>query len=158
MMKLRRLDKSGIFFFIISFPIKFYSLLVISCPLYIGLSIDINNKTVFFDVSLICGSFDAPAKAAVQNIMLHNGFFSCHYCEHPGETINKHVKYPIKENVNTRSHEEVIRNMREAAVSNRIINGLKGFSVLDLAPNFNLVFGFAIDSICIRIFWVWAGN
>lgn len=47
----------------------FNSLFFSSCSLYIGLTIEIDNKTVVFDVSLICGSFDAPAKAAVQNII-----------------------------------------------------------------------------------------
>lgn len=100
-----------------------------------------------FDVALISGSFDAPAKAAVQNIMQHNGFCSCHYCIHPGETINLKVKYPIRENVTIRSQVQVLADMREASISNRIINGFKGYSTLVLAPNFNIVYGFAIDAM-----------
>lgn len=113
----------------------------------LGLSIHINNEEIVFDVSLICGSYDAPAKAAVQNIMQHNGFFSCHYCEHPGETVNGRVKYPVKDMVPQRNHEHVLMNMREASISNRIIKGFKGFSALALAPNFNMVYGFAIDAM-----------
>lgn len=38
-------------------------------------------------------------------------------------------------------------NMKKAALSDRIIKGFKGFSVLALAPNFNMVFGFEIDAM-----------
>lgn len=113
----------------------------------LGISIEVNGKKVMFDIALICGTFDAPAKAVVQNIMQFNGFFSCHYCEHPGESIEKRVKYPVRENVIQRNHKDVLLNMKEATISNHVVMGFKGFSVLALAPHFDVVYGFAIDAM-----------
>lgn len=113
----------------------------------LGLLVEINQQQLKFDVTLICGSFDAPAKAAVQNIMQFNGFFSCHYCHHPGETIEKRVKYTLRENVVERNNENARKNMKEATISGCVVKGLKGFSVLALAPNFDVVWGFAIDAM-----------
>lgn len=111
------------------------------------MSMEIGKETITFDVSLICGSFDAPCKAACQNIMQFNGFFSCHYCEHPGKTIEKRVKYPIRENDLERNHEHALQDMKEASISGQVVKGFKGYSVLALAPDFDVIFGFAIDAM-----------
>lgn len=52
-----------------------------------GLKILLNNQTYYFHVTLLCGSFDGPAKAAVRNLTQHNGYHSCHYCENRGEAV-----------------------------------------------------------------------
>lgn len=144
-MELRELNKSGNI--LILLILHFFVILYIYLMFYTGLSIEIDNVIHVFDVALICGTFDAPAKATVQNIMQHNGFCSCHYCMHPGETVDSRVKYPIRDNVQIRNHDQVLVDMKEAHISDRIINGFKGFSVLALAPSFNLVSGFAIDTM-----------
>lgn len=112
-----------------------------------GISVKIDENTITFDVSLLCGTFDAPCKATVQNIMQFNGFYSCHYCEHPGNTIEKRVKYPIRENVRQRNHEDALEDMKEASISGQLVKGFKGYSVLALAPNFDVVFGLGIDAM-----------
>lgn len=60
-----------------------------------GLTVKHKNQDFLFDVSLICATLDAPAKSSVQNIVLHSGYYSCSYCEHPGELIDGYVKYPL---------------------------------------------------------------
>lgn len=57
-----------------------------------GLIVKFKKENVVFDVSLICATLDAPAKSSVQNIVLHSGYYSCSYCEHPGEAIDGYVK------------------------------------------------------------------
>lgn len=92
-----------------------------------GMEVDVNQQKINFDVSLICGSFDGPAKAAVQNLTQHNGYYSCHYCEHRGEAVSVNdggtlqVRYPIKGCVKKRTAKEAISNMKEASqISNKL--------------------------------------
>lgn len=83
-----------------------------------GLLVTIGDETYDFNVSILCSTLDAPAKAAVQNIMQHNGFYSCNYCEHPGETINTTVKYPNQTNMVRRMHESATKQMLQAREKN----------------------------------------
>lgn len=109
-----------------------------------GLVIKIMDKEYKFNVSIICTSLDAPAKAAVQNIVQFNGFYSCNYCEHPGVTVGT-VKFPNKENVIARNHTTAITQMIEARDTDKIVCGFKGISALTALADFDIIHGFAID-------------
>lgn len=109
-----------------------------------GLIVNILDKEYKFNVSIICTSLDAPAKAAVQNIIQFNGFYSCNYCEHPGVTVGT-VKFPNKENVLARNHTTAITQMIEARDTDKIVCGFKGISALTALADFDIIHGFAID-------------
>lgn len=86
-----------------------------------GMEVDVNQEKINFDVTLVCGSFDGPAKAAVQNLTQHNGYNSCHYCEQRGEAVpvndggTLQVRYPYRGCVQKRTTKEAISNMKEAS-------------------------------------------
>lgn len=88
-----------------------------------GMIVDVNQEKINFEVTLICGSFDGPAKATVQNLTQHNGYYSCHYCEDRGEAVpvndsgTLQVRYPFREGVK-RTAKEAISNMKEASQKN----------------------------------------
>ncbi|XP_042150709.1 uncharacterized protein LOC121838497 [Ixodes scapularis] len=46
-----------------------------------------NSRTVTSKVYAVCSCVDAPARAAVQNQVLFNGYFGCPWCLAPGEHI-----------------------------------------------------------------------
>lgn len=46
-----------------------------------------NSRTVTSKVYAVCSCVDAPARAAVQNQVLFNGYFGCPWCMAPGEHI-----------------------------------------------------------------------
>lgn len=109
-----------------------------------GLALKYNKQNVVFDVSLICATLDAPAKSAVQNIVLFNGYDSCSYCDHLGELVDGYVKYTNKNNLNKRNHEDSVKNMLDAHEMNKVnikknskVMGFKGISPLVAAPGFD---------------------
>lgn len=91
-----------------------------------GIEILADNNKYYFDVTLICGTFDGPAKAAVQNITQHNGYFSCHYCEQRGDSVvvnsagTLQVRYPYKQEMIERTNDEAISNMKAASDGNSV--------------------------------------
>ena len=46
-----------------------------------------------FKIFITVGSFDALAKYKVQNTKQFNGYFGCGYCLHPGDLVNRTIKY-----------------------------------------------------------------
>lgn len=118
-----------------------------------GLKIFIDNKEYIFNIRILCSTLDAPAKAAVQNIVLHNGYSSCHYCEHPGTKVGIGVKYPNKRNIKKRTHIEAVKHMKLADEINlnkktkkiHKVKGFKGKSPLLALKDFDIINGFAID-------------
>lgn len=94
-----------------------------------GLEVQVENKIYYFDVHLVCGTFDGPAKAAVQNLTQHNGYYSCHYCEQQGEVVQVNtkgtlqVRYQYKENVVLRNSVEAVSNMKEASENDKLVKG-----------------------------------
>lgn len=125
-----------------------------------GLTVKYKKQDWTFDVNLICATLDAPAKSSVQNIVLHSGYYSCHYCEHPGELVDQFVKYPNQNHLKKRNHDDAVSQMllahekNEQSKSNKQntkVQGFKGISPLIAAPGFDLINGFGIDylhSVC----------
>lgn len=69
----------------------------IQCLQERGIVMEIQGVEWTFHIYLTQGSFDLPAKAAVQQIMQYNGSFGCSFCLHPGEsTVNKKGNSRIK--------------------------------------------------------------
>ncbi len=48
-------------------------------------------KIVIDSVSFIC---DTPARAFLQSVKGHSGFFGCGYCRQRGEYVEDHVIFP----------------------------------------------------------------
>lgn len=86
-----------------------------------GLTMVIENRTYVFNVSILCATLDAPAKAVVQNIIQFNGFCSCSYCEHPGISVNTLVRYPNLDLIQRREKESAIKQMLGARKLNAAI-------------------------------------
>ncbi|XP_040070090.1 uncharacterized protein LOC120842931, partial [Ixodes scapularis] len=89
---------------------------------------------------------DAPARAAMQNVMQFNGYFGCSWCLHPGVNINGYVKYTVSGGVRQdRSERGMIQDMSTAAETQRIVCGVKGPSPLLNVPGFDIVGSFNPD-------------
>lgn len=111
-----------------------------------GLKMMINNVKYIFNVTVLCTTLDAPAKASVQNIMGHSGYSSCHYCEVRGVKYGvSHVRYPYSNINRKRSHKNAVKQMIKSRNEHRLVLGFKGISPLIAMPDFNVIDGFAID-------------
>ena len=90
------------------------------------------------------------------NLKQYNGEFGCDYCKHSGKLVRKENKdgtiggekrvfpleIPLPKN---RTHEETLKEAREAVRLSTAINGVKGPSVLHLIPGFNIILGMIPD-------------
>lgn len=111
-----------------------------------GLTMKINNITYVFDITVICATLDAPAKASVQNLINHNGYHSCHYCEARGTKYGKtHVRYPYNIKLKMRTHKKAVKQMKKASKIKKNVVGFKGISAMIALPSFNVIDCFAID-------------
>ncbi|KAG0431824.1 hypothetical protein HPB47_021436 [Ixodes persulcatus] len=79
---------------------------------------------------VLCCSVDAPARAAVQNMVLFNGFFGCPWCLMKGEHEEGCVRYVSDEAPAPRTSELVARDMVLALRLGSPGNGIKGPSAL----------------------------
>lgn len=91
---------------------------------------------------------DLPAKAAVQDMIAHNGYFACGYCAHKGNKIKKDknskavIRYTRTECLD-RTHNDVLQIYKK--LKSIPIKGYKGISCMIAAYDFDLVYGFNID-------------
>lgn len=106
------------------------------------------SKHTFIPFILSC-NVDLPAKADVQEIIGHNGYYGCGYCLHPGESVKanpksrSHVKFTNKDEVQLRTHQDflaIYEQLRSSAVK-----GVKAPSCMIGAIEFDLANGFSID-------------
>lgn len=101
--------------------------------------------------SLLCTTFDLPARAMVLNMTQYNGASSCHRCLHPGERF----KVPGKRGPGTntfpyrkfgfRSDRSIKEAGKQAAESGIIQDGVKGPSILSYVSHYSFTKGCAID-------------
>lgn len=114
-------------------------------------------KQQVFRAAVTSAVLDLPAKAAFQQTMQYNGYFSCGYCLHSGENVGGGVKFPIRENVPLRKHSDFVAAMSKMyANKNAEINenGIKGISPAISFDFFDLVRSFGSDymhCVCIGI-------
>ncbi|KAK3909797.1 LOW QUALITY PROTEIN: Halomucin [Frankliniella fusca] len=82
-------------------------------------------------------SVDAPVRAELQNIMQHEGEFSCHNCKIEGEELilgprSRKRIYPVPdEPCPPRTMESMRLHANRAEAENLIVKGVKGSSILD---------------------------
>ncbi|KAG0443402.1 hypothetical protein HPB47_014960 [Ixodes persulcatus] len=94
---------------------------------------------------ILCCSVDAPARAAVQNMVLFNGFFGCPWCLIKGEHEEGCVRYVSDEAPAPRTSELVARDMELALRLGSPVNGIKGPSALMNLQGFDLVAGVSVE-------------
>lgn len=100
----------------------------------------------YFPVFISHASMDLPAKAEVQNNVHHNGFYACMYCHHPGETVNRTVRFTFRKNPYlARTHSEMIKLMNLTNTHNVCKSGIKGISPIVAFKHFNSIWSFSID-------------
>lgn len=93
-------------------------------------------------------SADLPAKAEVQGMVGHSGYFGCGYCLQKGDPIKKDSRSKavvrfISKTSPIRTHEDIINAY--AKLKSGSINGIKSVSCMVAAYYFDLVNGFSID-------------
>ena len=86
---------------------------------------------------------DAPARAMLQCFSQFNGHFGCGFCYHPGERVQKgsgsvHV-YPMTTLYPLRTSHKTLQQAEQAVLSKQTVQGVKGASMLNLLPNFDIV-------------------
>ncbi|XP_040077868.1 uncharacterized protein LOC115321834 [Ixodes scapularis] len=94
---------------------------------------------------VLCCCVDAPARAAVQNMVLFNGSFGCPWCLISGEHLEGSMRYVPKEPPAPRTSELVVRDMQLSLRLGITINGIKGPSPLMNLPGFDLVAAVSVE-------------
>lgn len=85
------------------------------------------NKSFTFEP--LFGSFDFVAKAPILDMHQFNGKYGCPSCLNPG--VRTASQYYLPDNhYDLRSNESVIKDAKEAENKGKVINGIKGQSVL----------------------------
>lgn len=115
-----------------------------------GICIEQNGKKYNFIPLVMQCCCDLPAKAEVQSMVNHNGYYSCGYCIHPGKSIkasnssNSYVRY-VRQNIPSelRTHESMLQIYRK--IKSDPIMGVKKVSCMIAARDFDIVNGFCID-------------
>ncbi|KAG0444335.1 hypothetical protein HPB47_013914 [Ixodes persulcatus] len=96
---------------------------------------------------VLCWCLDAPARAAVQNCILFNGYMGCPYCLTRGEHLDGCLRYVNLKDTTPRTPAGVLRDMEIARELGGTfpINGYFGPSPTVNLPHFNLVWGFTVE-------------
>lgn len=63
-----------------------------------GIKCVINGETRMLKLYMLVSSVDSVARAPMQGIVQFNGYYSCNWCLHPGEWVNRCVRFPILHN------------------------------------------------------------
>ena len=93
---------------------------------------------------------DSPARALLQNIKQFNGQFGCSFCEHPGVVAKKGqgftrvypLEYPLP---SLRSSDSIQHQGVTAEETRQAVRGVKGLSILQHLPCFDLALSFSPD-------------
>ncbi|XP_041469957.1 uncharacterized protein LOC121419571 [Lytechinus variegatus] len=95
--------------------------------------------------SLVCTT-DSVARPLLQNTTQFNGFFGCGFCKQRGEYTDGAVRYPYMDPPPPkRKDQETKHTSLLAQESGRVIEGVKGVSIVSLLTYFNIVSGFIAD-------------
>lgn len=110
------------------------------------------NDFICFYIRVLIFAYDLPARSAIQNFIGPNGYFGCPYCYHEGNPIKNlanttTVRYPKKENVPIRTHNETIELMRRVESGSKVdLKGIKGVSPIIAFPRgYDMINSFSID-------------
>ncbi|KAH6930649.1 hypothetical protein HPB50_016163 [Hyalomma asiaticum] len=96
-------------------------------------------------VHAICCCVDAPARAAVMNMVQFNGMFGCPWCYACAEHLEGGQRYMSVVADEQRTPNGMLRDMKFAIEVGEPVNGLKGPSPLASLPSFNVVFGHTVE-------------
>lgn len=105
----------------------------------------VNMKNFRFYITV--GAMDLPAKCSLQQMTQYNGYSSCNYCEHPGISTEKGVRYNVSSLTAPRQHDKIVESMAKLhrLPNTATINGIKGLSPMIAFDHFDLCISFAID-------------
>ncbi|XP_064461608.1 uncharacterized protein LOC135385475 [Ornithodoros turicata] len=103
------------------------------------------SRQISSHVHVLACSVDAPARAMVLNRKQYNGYDGCPWCYHPGKYIDGSVRYPYREQLRMRTHNEVVRDMKKATNQGEVVNGIKGLSAVVQLEGFDVVRGISPD-------------
>ncbi|CAN8023538.1 unnamed protein product [Ixodes persulcatus] len=103
------------------------------------------SQMVSSKVYAVCCCLDAPARAAVQNQVQFNGYFGCPWCMVAGEHLEGAMRFPEAHQIEERTHELVLRDMKYAVTYDTTVNGFKGPSPLINLENYDMVSGQACE-------------
>lgn len=120
-------------------------LITLSSP---GFNLFFNNDVLSMKAYGIGICVDAAARGPVQCINIHAGYYSCNWCEHPGEYIDNAVRFPCLEELPAyRTHESVVMAGRRCLENPQLeyVMGVRGVSPLINLPKFDMVDGFVQD-------------
>lgn len=132
-----------------------------------GIHIEKKQQRFCFMPLIMSACCDLPAKADVQEMKGHGGYYSCGYCFHPGVAIKpakneKSVVRYIKRAKDDplRTHKAFLETY--ARLKSSPINGIKAISCMVALDDFDLANGFSIDYMhCIllgvtkKLFGLW---
>lgn len=113
-----------------------------------GLFIGNNGEKHNFIPLILQCCCDLPAKADVQGMINSNGYRSCGYCLHPGQSIksgsSSFVRY-VQQKIPSalRTHQNMLQIYRK--LKSDSVMGVKQISCMIAAKEFDLVNGFCID-------------
>ncbi|KAK3920928.1 Replicase polyprotein 1ab [Frankliniella fusca] len=113
-----------------------------------GFTINVTNVALKFKAFTIACCVDSGARGAVQVLNSHSGYYSCNWCEQPGEYIDNAVRFPYLEtHVSQRTHDRVIDHGAACLADDSLeyVFGVRGHCPLKDLPKFNLVHGFVQD-------------
>lgn len=113
-----------------------------------GFPVQLNGEEVIMHAYTIACCVDSGARGAVQGINTHSGYFSCNWCEIPGEYFDHKVVFPFPEiPPKKRSHAGVIEQARECVNDDKLayVYGVQYLSPLANLSKFNIVNGMVFD-------------
>ena len=113
----------------------------------------LDHRSLAVRVALLSTVFDAPARAAVQNMMQFNG--TCKNREKTEKTSKGGYKmtYPVVEEP-LRTHQETLKEACQDELDGLSQQGVKGLSWLFKCPHFDIIRGVTIDymhTICLGV-------
>lgn len=93
---------------------------------------------------------DAPARAMLSNLRQYNGEYGCVHCIHPGSRARKKGGtvqiYKVTHPIHPLRDEDSMLNHAEVAIRlGKPVMGVKGPSLLNRVPGFNVARGFSPD-------------
>ncbi|CAH3139665.1 unnamed protein product, partial [Porites lobata] len=112
--------------------------------------VDLKSETITIRAIFLLFTTDLQAKAIILEMIAHNGYCSCSYCDDPGHAPkNKKGKkqhaYAYDGTGNLRSSEQWKMDAQAAMASGKMVKGIKSLCVLAEADWFDVVQGFVID-------------
>lgn len=111
----------------------------------VDITIHSTGEKVNFKFGCLLGAVDSVARPVIQNRLQFNGYFGCSWCYHPGEFINKAMRYPLTADDAPRTHAKYLDDVAAALQTGKIIHGVKGPCAFMKLEYFDCVWNFPVD-------------